>query len=139
MGVAQLNLRNKRSLGMQHYKEWVCIHTANEVYKVAVEEIVYVIADGNYSYLYLVDGTCEKFTFQIHYFEEQFCKLHRNPFSRIARSYLINKDHVRTVNVNERDVRFGGLTVSDKVKHIKIGRDSAKALKKELNEDNQTS
>ncbi|MDE6028640.1 MAG: LytTR family transcriptional regulator DNA-binding domain-containing protein [Muribaculaceae bacterium] len=120
---------------MQHYKEWICIHTANEVSKYAVDEIIYVIADGNYSDLYLVDGQKKKFTFQLHYFEERFSQLRRNPFTRVGRSAIINKDHIRLVSIPERKIYFGGLSVVKTIQPLQGGRDSLKDLKKELNEE----
>ncbi|MDE6866540.1 MAG: LytTR family transcriptional regulator [Muribaculaceae bacterium] len=123
---------------MQHYKEWICIHTVNEVAKYAVEEIVYVLADGNYSNVYLVDGEKKTFTFQLHYFEEKFSQLKRNPFTRVGRSAIINKDYVRLVSIPNRLIQFGGLAVAKSVMPLQGGRDSLKNLKKELNDEQQS-
>lgn len=126
---------------MQHDKEWLKITTANEIVKVAVDEIIYVIADGNYSDLYLVDGYMRKMTFQLHYFEEYFSRLRYNPFTRVGRSVLVNKDHIRMISIPERTITFGGHTVAKTIKPIKdltkLGRDTLKDLKKELSEERE--
>lgn len=124
---------------MPHFKEWIQIHTTNEVSKYAVDEIIYVIADGNYSDLYLVDGHKKKFTFQLHYFEEKFAQLRRNPFTRVGRSAIINKDHIRMVSIPDRKIQFGGLSVSAGIQPLQAGRDTLKELKKELNDENAKS
>lgn len=55
--------------------EWLTISTSTELVRVATDEILYVVADGNYSDLVMTDGTVHKMTFQIHYFEEYFGRL----------------------------------------------------------------
>ena len=48
--------------------EWFRIKTSSLLVRVAVDEIVYVKADGNYCDLVLINGRSRKMTFQLHYF-----------------------------------------------------------------------
>lgn len=115
--------------------EFLKIETSTELVRIAVDEIVYVMADGNYSNLMLANGTTHTMTFQLHYFEEYFNKLSHNTFSRVGRSLLVNKRHVRVVNVPDRTIKFGGHTLAKEVPSLrmgKLGRDSLKNLKNEM-------
>lgn len=117
--------------------EWLKITTSTELVRVAVDEIVYIVADGNYCDLMLANGTSHKMTFQLHYFEEYFQKLKNNTFSRVGRSLIVNKRHIRVINVPERVIRFGGHTIDSKIPTLrmtKLGRDSLKELKNEMTE-----
>lgn len=117
--------------------EWLKISTSTELVRVAVDEIVYILADGNYCDLVLANGSSHKMTFQLHYFEEYFQQLHNNTFSRVGRSLIVNKRHIRVVNVPERIIRFGGHTIDPKIPTLRLGslgRDSLKKLKTEMTE-----
>ncbi|MDE7109027.1 MAG: LytTR family transcriptional regulator [Muribaculaceae bacterium] len=117
--------------------EWLKISTSTEIVRIAVDEIVYILADGNYCDLMLANGSSHKMTFQLHYFEEYFQKLRHNPFARVGRSLIVNKRHIRIVNVPERLIRFGGHTIDTKIPALRmarLGRDSLQKLKNELND-----
>lgn len=109
--------------------EWLRIHTANELLRISTEEILYVLADGNYSDIFLVSGAKHKLTFQIHYFEELFNKLADNPFLRVTRSLIVNVRHVYMININDRILKFGGKSVNPDVPILRLGRDSLKKFK----------
>lgn len=115
--------------------EWLKIATSSELVRIAADEIVYVLADGNYCDLMLANGNTHKMTFQLHYFEEYFKQLENNSFSRVGRSLIVNKRHIRVINIPERIIKFGGHTVSGDVPTLrmgKLGRDSLKELKDEM-------
>lgn len=115
--------------------EWLRIATASELVRIAVDEIVYIIADGNYCDIMLASGSTHKMTFQLHYFEDYFRTQQIDVFTRVGRSLIVNKRHVRVVNITERLIKFGGHTVSDKVPQLrmnKLGRDSLRELKNEM-------
>lgn len=117
--------------------EWLKIATSSEIVRIAVDEIVYILADGNYSELMLANGSKHSMTFQLHYFDDYFDQLENNSFTRVGRSLIVNKRHVRVVNVPERTIKFGGHTVSPDVPSLrmgKLGRDSLKTLKNEMND-----
>ncbi|MDE5875002.1 MAG: LytTR family transcriptional regulator DNA-binding domain-containing protein [Muribaculaceae bacterium] len=117
--------------------EWLKISTSTEIVRIAVDEIVYILADGNYCDLMLANGSSHKMTFQLHHFVEYFEKLRHNPFTRVGRSMIVNKRHIRVVNIPERVIRFGGHTIDTRIPILrmsKLGRESLQKLKNELNE-----
>lgn len=115
--------------------EWLKIATASELVRIATDEIVYILADGNYCDIMMTNGKTHKMTFQLHYFEEYLAKLENSTFSRVGRSVIVNKKHIRIINVPDRIIRFGGHTVVDSVPALrmsKLGRDTLKELKNEM-------
>lgn len=115
--------------------EWLTIATSSELVRIAADEIVYILADGNYCDIMLASGSTHKMTFQLHYFEDYLTRLENRCFSRVGRSLIVNKKHIRVINITERTIRFGGHTVSDKVPSLKmarLGRDSLLKLKNEM-------
>lgn len=115
--------------------EWLRIATSSELVRIAVDEIVYIIADGNYCDIMLTSGLTHKMTFQLHYFEDYFQTQGIDAFSRVGRSLIVNKKHIRVINVTDRVIKFGGHTISDKVPQLrmnKLGRDSLRELKNEM-------
>ncbi len=77
--------------------------------RVAVDEIVYVKADGNYCDLVLIDGQSRKMTFQLHHFEDYFKQLQNaDMFIRVGRSLIVNRQYVRLIDLVEQTITFGG-------------------------------
>ncbi len=115
--------------------EWLKIVTANELVRIATHEIVYILANGNYCDLMLANGSTHTMTFQLHYFEDYFKANGHHSFTRVGRSLIVNKQHIRVININDRTIKFGGHTISDSIPTLRIGlgRDSLKELKQEMN------
>ena len=89
--------------------EWFKIKTTSLLVRVAVDEIVYIKADGNYSALVLINGQCRKMTFQLHYFEDEIKKLQNaDMFIRLGRSLIINLNYVQMIDLIDQTITFGG-------------------------------
>ena len=89
--------------------EWFKIKTTSLLVRVAVDEIVYIKADGNYSDLVLINGQCRKMTFQLHYFEDEIKKLQNaDMFIRLGRSLIINMNYVQMIDLIDQTITFGG-------------------------------
>lgn len=89
--------------------EWFIIKTTSLLVRVAVDEIVYIKADGNYSDLVLINGQCRKMTFQLHYFEDEIKKLQNaDMFIRLGRSLIINLNYVQMIDLIDQTITFGG-------------------------------
>ena len=89
--------------------EWFRIKTSTLLMRVAVDEIVYVKADGNYCDLVLINGWSRKMTFQLHHFEDNFQLLkNADMFIRVGRSLIVNRQYVQVVDLTEQTVTFGG-------------------------------
>ena len=114
--------------------EWLKIVTSTELVRIATDEIVYILANGNYCDIMLTNGSTHTMTFQLHYFEDYFKKLENSSFYRVGRSVIVNKRHIRVINVTERIIKFGGRGVSDSIPALRIalGRDTLKNLKQEM-------
>lgn len=115
--------------------EWLKIPTSTELVRVRTDEIVGVVADGNYSDLYLYDGRKHKLTFKLHYFNEAFDRLKYNPFVRIGRSLIINKQYVYVVNLTERKCILAGQPIKGEFK-FDAPRVALESLKKYMETDN---
>lgn len=135
--------------------EWFRIKTSSLLVRVAVDEVVYVKADGNYCDLVLINGRSRKMTFQLHYFEDNF-KLLKSAemFIRVGRSLIVNRQYVQVIDLIDQVIIFGGkhLTLEPKpdISHttrpgrgeeagvgrdiymVRVSRDALKQLKEHL-------
>lgn len=77
--------------------------------RAAVDEIVYVKADGNYSDIVLINGRSYKITYQLNQFEKGFNALQNSDlFIRVGRSLIVNWKYVQIINLVEQTIVFGG-------------------------------
>lgn len=111
---------------------WISIQSPTSFHRFRSEDIVYVLADGNYSDIYLWNGTSIKFTLQLHVFEEKFNKMIDNSFFRVGRKTIVNKEYVQSVMVTDSRIVFGGGKMTSQLSMRGISKDSLKALKAEL-------
>lgn len=89
--------------------EWFRIKTSSLLVRVAVDEIVYVKADGNYCDLVLINGRSRKMTFQLHHFEDNFKLLKSaDMFIRVGRSLIVNRQYVQVIDLIDQVIIFGG-------------------------------
>lgn len=89
--------------------EWFKIKTPTLLMRVAVDEVVYVKADGNYCDLVLINGRSRKLTFQLHHFEDNFKKLkNTDMFIRVGRSLIVNRQYVQVIDLIDQTIVFGG-------------------------------
>ena len=142
--------------------EWFKIKTSTMLLRVAVDEIVYVKADGNYCDVVLINGRSRKMTFQLHYFEENF-RLLRNAdsFIRVGRSLIVNRHYVQLIDLVDQIIIFGGkhLTREPRTENphawrpdrgedpgfvkdiftVRVSRDALKQLKEQLENSREDS
>ena len=131
--------------------EWFRIKTSTLLMRVAVDEIVYVKADGNYCDLVLINGRCRKMTFQLHYFEDNFKLLKcADMFIRVGRSLIVNRQYVQVIDLIDQTISFGGKHLTRELRTsnrpdrneevslgrdiylVKVSRDALKQLKEQL-------
>lgn len=105
------------------------ISTTTELVRIATDEIVYVLADGNYSDLMLTNGKKRKMTFQLHFFDETFRKLHDDRFVRVGRSMIVNKRYIHVINLTEQVLVFSGQALYGDITPVRVSRDALKQLK----------
>ena len=131
--------------------EWFKIKTSTLLMRVAVDEIVYVKADGNYCDLVLINGRYRKMTFQLHYFEDNFKLLKcADMFIRVGRSLIVNRQYVQVIDLIDQTISFGGKHLTRELRTsnrpdrneevslgrgiylVKVSRDALKQLKEQL-------
>lgn len=135
--------------------EWFRIRTSTLLMRVAVDEIVYVKADGNYCDLVLINGRTRKLTFQLHHFEDNFKLLKSaDMFIRVGRSLIVNRQYVQVVDLIDQTITFGGKHLTRELRNdnphahrpdrnaevsagrdiyvVKVSRDALKQLKEQL-------
>ena len=112
--------------------EWLRISTTTELVRVATDEIVYIRADGNYSDLVLTNGKSRKMTFQLHFFDEVFQRLHDNLFVRVGRSLIVNKRYIYVINLTEQTLAFSGQQIMGDIRPVSVSREALKQLKELL-------
>ncbi len=111
--------------------EWFRIRTSTLLMRVAVDEIVYVKADGNYCDLVLINGRCRKMTFQLHHFEDNFKLLKcADMFVRVGRSLIVNRQYVQVIDLIEQTITFGGKYLTRELR-----ADTSHAYRPDRNED----
>lgn len=110
--------------------------------RVATDEIAYVLADGNYSDLVLINGKRRKMTFQLHNFDDWFKLLRKNPFVRVGRSLIVNKDYIHVINLTDQELLFTGRGMDKNLrledsdgKPLRVSRDKLKELMNLLGEE----
>lgn len=89
--------------------EGFVIVTPTMLMRVAVDEIVYIKADGNYCDLVLINGQSRKMTFQLQYFEKNLNKLENaDMFIRVGRSLIVNRQYVHVIDLYDQTITFSG-------------------------------
>ena len=113
--------------------EWMIIKTSNLLVRVAVDEIVYIKADGNYCDLVLINGQKRRFTSQLHVFENNINSLkNADMFIRVGRSIIVNKHYIRIIDLYDQTITFGYLQAKPEelgsIYTVKVSRDALKVL-----------
>lgn len=76
-------------------------HTSTELVRIPAEAIVYIIADGNYSAIKMVDGHEYTLTLQLGQIERQIAEMveaNYNYFIRIGKSLIVNYEYISLIN-----------------------------------------
>ena len=92
-------------------KKQLIISTSIDLVRIALERIVYIASDGNYSTLVQTDGEVRMLSYQLgqieHLIEQQLGNEGSN-FIRIGKSLIINRSYIYYINVPKQK-----LTLSD--------------------------
>ncbi|MBR5688768.1 MAG: LytTR family transcriptional regulator [Prevotella sp.] len=124
-------------------EERFLIITPTQMVRVAVDEIVYVKADGNYCDLVLINGRKRSMTFQLHYFEDNLKRLKSSKtFIRVGRSLIVNRDYVQFIDLSGQFIIFGGKHIPkesneargahEPIYTVRASREALSQLKEEL-------
>jgi DNA-binding LytR/AlgR family response regulator len=108
-------------------KEYLIIGDSRELFRIATEDILYVLANGNYSVFYFTYGDTVVMTLSIAKVGEcinELCPQTSKDFVRVGRSLIINLSHLLYINFSD-----GKLVLLDRNKERKEVKASTASLK----------
>lgn len=110
-------------------KEKLLIHTVNEAYSFAPEQVVCIEADGNYCNLYLNNGNSYLLSFQLGQVEsiiKEQLSYSNYSFVRVGKSLIVNVDEVLCVNITKQTLEMN--TTSGEKLLLSASREALKKL-----------
>ncbi len=111
--------------------KYLVLTNNNEVVRVSPERIVYILSDGNYSTMTLVDKDEHVFSFNLASFEkiiEQQLGTDAQIFIRLGKSLIINGRYIYYVNVSKQQIILSDSGFSQKFT-LSASKEALKALK----------
>lgn len=86
-------MKVRNALLIKHRKfQKMCIPTFEGFELIFISDIIYLEADGAYTYLYMENGTRITTTKNLGFYEEELCD---EPFLRIHQSFIVNINKVK--------------------------------------------
>ena len=110
-------------------KEYLVLGNSKEVFRIATEDILYVLARGNYSFFYFTYGDTVYIPLPIGKVEEcinTLCPQTSKEFVRVGRSLIINLSHLFYINFSDKKLVL--LDRNKERKEIKASNASLKEL-----------
>ncbi len=104
---------------------------SNEIVRVSPDRIVYILSDGNYSTMTLVDKEEHVFSFNLASFEkviEQQLGTDAQTFIRLGKSLIINGKYIYYVNVAKQQIVLSDSSFPNKFT-LTASKEALKALK----------
>ena len=123
-----LYLCNTKERSMSKY---LVLINSNEVVRVSLDRIVYILSEGNYSTMTLVDKEEHVFSFNLASFEkiiEQQLGTDAQTFIRLGKSLIINGKYIYYVNVSKQQIILSDSSFSNKFT-LSASKEALKALK----------
>lgn len=111
--------------------EWLKITTNSEIIQIPTDEIIFIKGDGNYSDIFLANGKKENVISQLHDLMDKLTTLNYNPFYRVGKSLIINRDYVFKVNPGLQRIILSNCRLEKDIL-IKASKDALKNLKEKL-------
>ncbi|MBR0036231.1 MAG: LytTR family transcriptional regulator DNA-binding domain-containing protein [Bacteroidales bacterium] len=102
--------------------------------RVSTDDIVCIHANGNYSDLYLFNGTSYLLTFQLHFFDEICRKLQNNVFLRVGKSLIVNRNYIFKIDLQSQDLILNGQNMLKEVR-TKASKEALKELKNLMDQE----
>ncbi|HCO68913.1 MAG TPA: hypothetical protein DIT04_14305 [Dysgonomonas sp.] len=116
--------------------KYLVLTNSNEVVRVSPDRIVYILSDGNYSTMTLVDKNEHLFSFNLASFEkliEQQLGTDAQTFIRLGKSLIINGRYIYYVNVSKQQIILSDSSFTEKFT-LSASKEALKALKSVLEE-----
>lgn len=111
--------------------KFLVLTNSNEVVRVSPERIVYILSDGNYSTMTLIDKDEHVFSFNLASFEktiEQQLGTDAQTFIRLGKSLIINGRYIYYVNVTKQQIILSDIGFPHKFT-LSASKEALKALK----------
>ena len=116
--------------------KYLVLINSNEVIRVSPDRIVYILSDGNYSTMTLIDKEEHLFSFNLASFEkiiEQQLGTDAQTFIRLGKSLIINGKYIYYVNVSKQQIILSDSSFPNKFT-LSASKEALKALKTVLEE-----
>lgn len=108
-------------------EEYLIISNANFLLRVASEQIAYVCSEGSYCNLRLTNGDEYTFSFNLVALVEQLAQT-AHIFARVGRNYIINSQHIFSINLNTSELVLYNERFSEKFT-LHVSKEPLKQLK----------
>ena len=116
--------------------KYLVLINSNEVIRVSPDRIVFILSDGNYSTMTLVDKEEHLFSFNLASFEkliEQQLGTDAQTFIRLGKSLIINGKYIYYVNVSKQQIVLSDSSFPNKFT-LSASKEALRALKTVLEE-----
>ena len=116
--------------------KYLVLINSNEVIRVSPDRIVYILSDGNYSTMTLIDKEEHLFSFNLASFEkiiEQQLGTDAQTFIRLGKSLIINGRYIYYVNVSKQQIILSDSSFPNKFT-LSASKEALRALKTVLEE-----
>lgn len=111
--------------------KYLVLINSNEIVRVSPDRIVYILSEGNYSTMTLVDKEEHLFSFNLSSFEkiiEQQLGTDAQIFIRLGKSLIINSKYIYYVNVSKQQIVLSDSSFPNKFT-LSASKEVLKALK----------
>ena len=116
--------------------KYLVLINSNEVIRVSPDRIVYILSDGNYSTMTLIDKEEHLFSFNLASFEkiiEQQLGTDAQTFIRLGKSLIINGKYIYYVNVSKQQIVLSDSSFPNKFT-LSASKEALRALRTVLEE-----
>lgn len=114
--------------------EYLTLTNSTEIIRIASEDIVFIKGDGNYSDIYLSNDKKENVTCQLHELMDKLAKISNNPFCRVGKSLIVNKNFIFKVNPGLKKLLLSSCKMEKDIL-IQASKDALKELKDNLEKE----
>ncbi len=115
---------------------YIILTNSNEVIRVSPERVAYIISDGNYSSMVLIDNEKHVFSFNLSAFEkivEQQLGSEEQPLIRLGKQLIINSKYIYYIHINKQQITLSDISFPTKFT-LKASKEALKTLKANFEE-----
>ncbi len=120
--------------------KYIILTNSNEVVRVSPERIAYILSDGNYSSMMLIDGEKHIFSFNLSAFEkilERQLESEAQTLIRLGKRLIINGRYIHYINVSKQQITLSDISFPTKFT-LSASKDALRTLKATLEESIKT-